>query len=154
MVPKGAPGLEVRLPQQGAEWDNPLDVTVSMLSLRPQDNPLAVTVSMLSLRPQDNPLAIHAILVYSQNVEELLRRRKVYREIIFKYLASQGIAVPPSSEKHLLIERVRQLWSGQLMARASEPGHRKPAAQVSAAAGNPQGAQRHGDHSIFGRMPN
>lgn len=68
--------------------------------------------------------------MYSQNVEELLRRRKVYREIIFKYLAAQGVAVPPSSEKHLLIERVRQLWSGQLTARASEPRHRKPA-QVS-----------------------
>lgn len=77
--------------------------------------------------------------MYSQNVEELLRRRKVYREIIFKYLAAQGVAVPPSSEKHLLIERVKQLWSGQLTARALE--HRKPPAQVSAAAGNPQGAQ-------------
>lgn len=85
--------------------------------------------------------AIQAILVYSQNVEELLRRRKVYREIIFKYLAAQGVAVPPSSEKHLLIERVRQLWSGQLSAPAAGLGHRKPPAQVSAAAGNPRGAQ-------------
>uniref|UniRef100_A0A8B9ZBI9 Chromosome 3 open reading frame 38 n=1 Tax=Buteo japonicus TaxID=224669 RepID=A0A8B9ZBI9_9AVES len=58
--------------------------------------------------------AIHAILVYSQNVEELLKRRKVYREIIFKYLAAQGIPMPPSSEKHLLIDRVKQYWSGIL----------------------------------------
>uniref|UniRef100_A0A8C8AU32 Chromosome 3 open reading frame 38 n=1 Tax=Otus sunia TaxID=257818 RepID=A0A8C8AU32_9STRI len=58
--------------------------------------------------------AIDAILVYSQNVEELLKRRKVYREIIFKYLAAQGVPVPPSSEKHLLIDRVKQYWSGQL----------------------------------------
>ncbi|KAM6384092.1 uncharacterized protein C3orf38 homolog isoform 3-T3 [Alca torda] len=57
--------------------------------------------------------AIHAILVYSQSVEELLKRRKVYREIIFKYLAAQGIPVPPSSEKQLLIDRVKQYWSGQ-----------------------------------------
>ncbi|KFP69665.1 Uncharacterized protein C3orf38, partial [Acanthisitta chloris] len=70
--------------------------------------------------------AIHAILVYSQNVEELLRRRKVYREIIFKYLAAQGIPVPPSSEKHLLIDRVRQYWSGQPTASASESGQGKP----------------------------
>ncbi|KFO88767.1 Uncharacterized protein C3orf38, partial [Buceros rhinoceros silvestris] len=69
--------------------------------------------------------AIHAILVYSQSVEELLKRRKVYREIIFKYLAAQGVPVPPSSEKHLLIDRVKQYWSGQLTTGASELKERK-----------------------------
>uniref|UniRef100_A0A669PBY3 Chromosome 3 open reading frame 38 n=1 Tax=Phasianus colchicus TaxID=9054 RepID=A0A669PBY3_PHACC len=58
--------------------------------------------------------AIQAILVYSQSAEELLKRRKVYREIIFKYLSVQGIAVPPSSEKHQLIACVRQYWGGKL----------------------------------------
>ncbi|KFQ73612.1 Uncharacterized protein C3orf38, partial [Phoenicopterus ruber ruber] len=73
--------------------------------------------------------AIHAILVYSQSAEELLKRRKVYREIIFKYLAAQGVPVPPSSEKHLLVDRVKQYWSGQLTSRASESGERKPHAE-------------------------
>ncbi|XP_041336236.1 uncharacterized protein C3orf38 homolog [Pyrgilauda ruficollis] len=86
---------------------------------------LTDTVTNRLVHPESRQEAIHAILVYSQNVEELLRRRKVCREIIFKYLAAQGIAVPPSSEKHVLIERVRQLWSGQLAPRAPEPGHRK-----------------------------
>lgn len=87
--------------------------------------------------------AIDAVLMYSQNVEELLRRRKVCREIIFKYLAAQGVTVPPSSEKHVLIERVRQLWSRQLTAPAPEPEHRKPHVQVGAAAAqNPRAAQR------------
>ncbi|KAM3678626.1 uncharacterized protein C3orf38 homolog [Ammospiza maritima maritima] len=90
---------------------------------------LTDTVTNRLVHPESRQEAIHAILVYSQNVEELLRRRKVYREIIFKYLAAQGISVPPSSEKHVLIERVRQLWSRQLTARAPEPGHRKPPAQ-------------------------
>ncbi|RMC01723.1 hypothetical protein DUI87_21739 [Hirundo rustica rustica] len=90
---------------------------------------LTDTVTNRLVHPESRQEAIQAILVYSQNVEELLRRRKVYREIIFKYLAAQGVAVPPSSEKHLLIERVKQLWSGQPAARASEPGHRKPPAQ-------------------------
>ncbi|KFQ64814.1 Uncharacterized protein C3orf38, partial [Phaethon lepturus] len=70
--------------------------------------------------------AIHAILVYSQSVEELLKRRKVCREIIFKYLAAQKIPVPPSSEKQLLIDRVKQYWSGQLRTHALESGERKP----------------------------
>lgn len=64
--------------------------------------------------------AIHAILVYSQSVEELLKRRKVYREIIFKYLAQQGVAVPPSSEKHQLIHYAKQYWNQQLSDKPSE----------------------------------
>ncbi|KFQ17732.1 Uncharacterized protein C3orf38, partial [Merops nubicus] len=70
--------------------------------------------------------AIHAILVYSQSVEELLKRRKVCREVIFKYLAAQRIPVPPSSEKRLLIDRVKQYWSGQLTPEPSESEERKP----------------------------
>uniref|UniRef100_A0A8D0FLM3 Chromosome 3 open reading frame 38 n=1 Tax=Strix occidentalis caurina TaxID=311401 RepID=A0A8D0FLM3_STROC len=86
--------------------------------------------SQTTVKVLQNSEAIDAILVYSQNVEELLKRRKVYREIIFKYLAAQGVPVPPSSEKHLLIDRVKQYWSGQLTTHASEPGERKPHTEV------------------------
>lgn len=72
-------------------------------------------------------------MLYSQSVEELLKRKKVHREIIFKYLATQGIAVSPSCEKHVLIDRVKQHWSGQLTAHASASGERKTQAEVSAA---------------------
>ncbi|EMP37862.1 hypothetical protein UY3_04927 [Chelonia mydas] len=68
----------------------------------------------------DDEKAIHAILVYSQSVEELLKRRKVYREIIFKYLAKEGVVVPPCSEKHQLIHHAKQYWSGQLTDRVAE----------------------------------
>ncbi|KAF1491278.1 hypothetical protein FQV08_0014406, partial [Pygoscelis antarcticus] len=90
---------------------------------------LTDTVTNRLVHPESRQEAIHAILVYSQNVEEVLKRRKVYREIIFKYLAAQGIPVPPSSEKHLLIDRVKQYWSGQLTTRSSESGERKPHAK-------------------------
>ncbi|KAM9246143.1 uncharacterized protein C3orf38 homolog [Leptosomus discolor] len=90
---------------------------------------LTDTVTNRLVHPESRQEAIHAILVYSQSAEELLKRRKVYREIIFKYLVARGIAVPPSSEKHLLIDRVRQYWSGQLTACASESGERKPQAE-------------------------
>lgn len=76
--------------------------------------------------------AIQAILIYSQSAEELLKRRKVYREIIFKYLSVQGIAVPPSSEKHQLIACVRQYWGGKLTSCVSESGDRTTRAEVSA----------------------
>lgn len=57
--------------------------------------------------------AIHAILVYSQNVEELLRRKKVHREVIFRYLATQGVIVPPTTEKHNLIQYAKGYWEKQ-----------------------------------------
>uniref|UniRef100_A0A803K8R2 Chromosome 3 open reading frame 38 n=1 Tax=Xenopus tropicalis TaxID=8364 RepID=A0A803K8R2_XENTR len=54
--------------------------------------------------------AMDAILTYSKNAAELLNRRKVYRDIIFKYLAAKKIAVSPSSEKNQLIQRALEFW--------------------------------------------
>ncbi|XP_054242343.1 uncharacterized protein C3orf38 homolog [Indicator indicator] len=90
---------------------------------------LTDTITNRLVHPECRQEAIHAILVYSQSAEELLKRRKVHREIIFKYLATQGIPVPPSSEKHLLIDRVKQYWSRQLTTGPSETEERKPKAK-------------------------
>ncbi|XP_053420448.1 uncharacterized protein C3orf38 homolog isoform X2 [Nycticebus coucang] len=74
---------------------------------------LCDTVTNRLVHPQDCQDAIHAILVYSQSAEELLRRRKVHREIIFKYLATQGIIIPPTTEKHCLIQHAKDYWQTQ-----------------------------------------
>ncbi|XP_062428627.1 uncharacterized protein C3orf38 homolog [Rhea pennata] len=87
---------------------------------------LTDTITHRLVHPESRQEAIHAILVYSQSAEELLKRRKIYREIIFKYLAMQGIPVPPSSEKHQLIDRAKQYWNGQLTARSSKSRDKKP----------------------------
>ncbi|XP_053312880.1 uncharacterized protein C3orf38 homolog [Spea bombifrons] len=71
---------------------------------------LAETVTNRMIRVFGREEAIDAILTYSQNATELLKRRKVHREAIFKYLAAQLITVPPSSEKNLLIQRVIEHW--------------------------------------------
>ncbi|KAL6484784.1 hypothetical protein MHYP_G00068290 [Metynnis hypsauchen] len=55
--------------------------------------------------------ALEAIIAYSQSAEELLKRRRVHREVIFKYLAKEGVVVPPNSEKHQLVKRTLELWS-------------------------------------------
>ncbi|KAM4558911.1 uncharacterized protein C3orf38 homolog [Odontesthes bonariensis] len=55
--------------------------------------------------------ATEAILSFSKNAEELLRRKKVSRDLIFKYLANEGVAMPPNSEKHQLVKRTLELWS-------------------------------------------
>uniref|UniRef100_A0A3B1J2P6 Chromosome 3 open reading frame 38 n=1 Tax=Astyanax mexicanus TaxID=7994 RepID=A0A3B1J2P6_ASTMX len=55
--------------------------------------------------------AVEAIIAYSQSAEELLKRRKVHREVIFQYLAKEGVAVPPNTEKLHLVRRTLALWS-------------------------------------------
>ncbi|XP_023683379.2 uncharacterized protein C3orf38 homolog [Paramormyrops kingsleyae] len=54
--------------------------------------------------------AREAILAYSQDAEELLKRKKVHRDVIFKYLAAQNVVVPPTAEKSQLVKATLQLW--------------------------------------------
>lgn len=58
--------------------------------------------------------------MYSQSVEELLRRKKVHREIIFKYLATQGVIIPPATEKHNLIQHAKDYWKKQSQLKLKE----------------------------------
>lgn len=54
---------------------------------------------------------METILSFTKNAEEFLRRKKVHRELIFKYLAKEGVVMPPNTEKHQLVKRTLQLWS-------------------------------------------
>lgn len=55
--------------------------------------------------------ALETILTFTKNAEEFLKRKKVHRDLIFKYLAKEGVAMPPNSEKHQLAKRTLELWS-------------------------------------------
>ncbi|XP_070832156.1 uncharacterized protein C3orf38 homolog [Chaetodon trifascialis] len=55
--------------------------------------------------------AMETILSFTKNAEELLRRKKVHRDLIFKYLAKEGVAMSANTEKHQLIKRTLELWS-------------------------------------------
>ncbi|XP_055501020.1 uncharacterized protein LOC129702942 [Leucoraja erinacea] len=54
--------------------------------------------------------AISVILSHSQSAEELLKRRKVTRESILKYLTEHGMAVSTSSSKQQLIDDALLYW--------------------------------------------
>uniref|UniRef100_A0A3Q3IL19 Uncharacterized protein n=1 Tax=Monopterus albus TaxID=43700 RepID=A0A3Q3IL19_MONAL len=54
---------------------------------------------------------IKAILSFTKNAEEFLKRKKVHRDLIFKYLAMQGVAMPSNSEKLELVKKTLELWS-------------------------------------------
>ncbi|XP_038622320.1 uncharacterized protein C3orf38 homolog [Tachyglossus aculeatus] len=100
----------------------------SLLALLDTEEILSLcdTITGRLVQPESRQDAIHAILSYSQNVEELLKRKKVYREIIFKYLAMEGIIVPPSSEKHHLIQRAKNHWNKRLELKSEPEDASKP----------------------------
>ncbi|XP_008581309.1 PREDICTED: uncharacterized protein C3orf38 homolog [Galeopterus variegatus] len=87
----------------------------NLLGLLDNDEIMALcdTVTNRLVQPEDRQDAIRAILVYSQSVEELLKRRKVHRDVIFKYLATQGVVIPPATEKHNLIQYAKDYWEKQ-----------------------------------------
>uniref|UniRef100_A0A8C6WFN5 Chromosome 3 open reading frame 38 n=1 Tax=Neogobius melanostomus TaxID=47308 RepID=A0A8C6WFN5_9GOBI len=70
--------------------------------------------------------AMDTILSFTMSAEELLKRRKVYRDQIFKYLAEEGIAMPPTSEKHILIKRTLELWSSKQVSSGTSPRSESP----------------------------
>ncbi|XP_035250121.1 uncharacterized protein C3orf38-like isoform X2 [Anguilla anguilla] len=76
---------------------------------------LCDTVTNKLITVHNPEAAINTILAYTQSAEELLQRRKVYRDAIFKYLASERIAVPPDAEKNQLVERTLQFWASNTM---------------------------------------
>ncbi|XP_062905893.1 uncharacterized protein C3orf38-like [Mobula hypostoma] len=53
---------------------------------------------------------IGVILNHSQSAEELLKRRKVLREEILKYLIKHGVTVSTSSDKQQLINKALVYW--------------------------------------------
>ncbi|XP_015239308.1 uncharacterized protein C3orf38 homolog [Cyprinodon tularosa] len=72
---------------------------------------LSDTVTNKMIVVENMTEAMETILSFSKNAEELLRRRKVHRDLIFRYLAKEGVMMPPSSEKHQLVRRTLELWS-------------------------------------------
>ncbi|XP_051870800.1 uncharacterized protein C3orf38-like isoform X2 [Pristis pectinata] len=77
-----------------------------------QDELLSVadTVTNRMLKIDGRAEAMNAILSYSQSAEELLKRKKIHREILFQYLAKHNIVIPVNAEKYQLIQRVIDYW--------------------------------------------
>ncbi|XP_077392939.1 uncharacterized protein C3orf38 homolog isoform X2 [Festucalex cinctus] len=72
---------------------------------------LSDTITNKMIVVEDVTEAKETILSFTKNGEELLKRKKVHRDIIFKYLAKEGVVMPPNSEKHQLVKRTLELWS-------------------------------------------
>lgn len=84
-----------------------------LIALLPRDDLFALkdTVTNRLIAVESSEEAIDAIIAYSQDAEELLKRKKVHRDVIFKYLANEGVVMVPNTEKHQLIRRTIEFWS-------------------------------------------
>ncbi|XP_060626607.2 uncharacterized protein C3orf38 homolog [Anolis sagrei] len=122
-----------------------------LLDLLDTDDLLALTdtVTTRLVQPEDRQEAIHAILLYSQSAEELLKRKKVFREIIFKYLATKGVIVSPSSEKHQLISRTKLYWCEELKNCASDEKCVKPNEEQHEEGGKQEGDKQDNDKEYY-----
>ncbi|XP_077472637.1 uncharacterized protein C3orf38 homolog [Stigmatopora argus] len=77
---------------------------------------LCDTVTNKMIAVENVTEARETIISFSKNAEELLKRKKVHRDIIFKYLAKEGVLMSPNIEKHQLVKRTLEFWSTEMAA--------------------------------------
>ncbi|XP_037645188.1 uncharacterized protein C3orf38 homolog isoform X1 [Sebastes umbrosus] len=84
-----------------------------ILALMPKGDVLSLcdTVTNKMIVVENLTEAMETILSFTKDAEEFLKRKKVQRDLIFKYLAKEGVIIPPNSEKHQLAKRALELWS-------------------------------------------
>ena len=54
--------------------------------------------------------AERAVLSFTSTPAELLRRRKLKRDILFRYLYNEGVAISPNADKYLIIQTILRHW--------------------------------------------
>uniref|UniRef100_G3NUA8 Chromosome 3 open reading frame 38 n=1 Tax=Gasterosteus aculeatus TaxID=69293 RepID=G3NUA8_GASAC len=88
----------------------------NILKLMSKDNLLSLTdtVTNKMIVVENTAEASETILLFTKTAEELLKRKKVHRDLIFKYLVGEGVVMPSNSEKHQLVKRTLELWSSVL----------------------------------------
>lgn len=75
---------------------------------------LAQTVTSRLIIPETTSEAISAILLHTEKASDLLNRRKVKKELLFKYLCAKKVSIEPSADKTIFISNVLQLWGTNL----------------------------------------
>ena len=71
---------------------------------------LAQTVTSRLIVPETHSEAVSAIILHSEKPSDLLRRRKIKKELLFKYLNAKKVGVDSTADKSIMISHVLQLW--------------------------------------------
>jgi len=71
---------------------------------------LAQTVTSRLLVPENSMEAIQAIILHTDKASDLLKRRKIKKELLFKYLHFKRVPIEAISDKHLHVTKVLEVW--------------------------------------------
>ena len=71
---------------------------------------LAQTVTSRLIIPETQGEAISAIILHTDRPTDLLKRRKVKKEFLFKYLNAKRVSVDASGDKAAMTNSILQLW--------------------------------------------
>jgi hypothetical protein len=71
---------------------------------------LAQTVTSRLLMPENNMEAIQAILLHTDKASDLLKRRKIKKELLFKYLHFKLVPIEAVSDKSVHVTKVLEVW--------------------------------------------
>ena len=71
---------------------------------------LAQTVTSKLLVPETSSDAISTIILHTDKAADLLKRRKIKKELLFKYLHFKRVPIESISDKSVHVTRVLELW--------------------------------------------
>ena len=71
---------------------------------------LAQTVTSKLLVPETSSEAITAIILHTDKAVDLLKRKKIKKEVLFKYLHFKRVPIEAVSDKSVHVSRVLELW--------------------------------------------
>jgi len=71
---------------------------------------LAQTVTSRLLVPENSMEAIQAIILHTDKASDLLKRRKIKKELLFKYLHYKRVPIEAISDKNLHVIKVLEVW--------------------------------------------
>lgn len=71
---------------------------------------LAQTVTSRLLAPSTDSEAIEAIILHTDKATDLLKRKKVKKELLFKYLHAKRVPIESVSDKGTHVSRVLEVW--------------------------------------------
>ena len=70
-------------------------------------NSLAATVTSRLIVPETSGEAVEAIILHTDRSVDLLKRRKVSKEFLFKY---KRVSIEVTADKQIHVQRVLELW--------------------------------------------
>ena len=71
---------------------------------------LAETVTSKLLVPETSFEAIRAIILHTDKAVDLLKRKKIKKELLFKYLDFKGVPIEAVADKSVHVTRVLEVW--------------------------------------------